>query len=66
MNNLEQKLAEGRQLICDAVRNWTPDTSEGMAWIFEDTLESKPVGLFTLSFAKRFCEQDSLYVWRKA
>ena len=42
-----------------------PDTSEGIAWIFEDTPESKTVAVTTVSFARKFCEQDPYYTWRK-
>jgi len=42
-----------------------PDVSEGMAWIFEDKPIGEPLGIFTVRFAREFCESDSLYVWRK-
>lgn len=41
------------------------DTSKGMAAIFEDTPASLPVGVFTASFAERFCRETPGYVWRK-
>lgn len=43
-----------------------PEIVEGMAFVFEDTPTSKTIGLFTLSFAKAFCENDPFYTWRAA
>jgi hypothetical protein len=42
-----------------------PDLSEGMAEVFEDTPESKPILICSAVFAREVCESDSLYVWRK-
>lgn len=43
-----------------------PEVTKGMAFVFEDTPQSKVVGLFTLAFAKAFCEADPFYTWRAA
>lgn len=38
----------------------------GMAWLFEDRPVGKCLGLFTHSFAERFCDENPGYVWREA
>ena len=56
------------KLRCDTVGRFIskiPDTAKGMAAIFEDTPASLPVGVFTASFAERFCRETPGYVWRK-
>jgi hypothetical protein len=42
-----------------------PDTSEGLAMIFEDKPTSKPIAVTTTVFARQFCESDPYYCYRE-
>lgn len=41
-----------------------PDTSRGLAEIYEDRPIAKCLGIFTVVFAERFCKETPGYVWR--
>ena len=62
MDTLRVTLDKARQ----DQKNVSTDALEGMAWVFEDTPASKPLGLFTIGFAKAISEADPLYTWREA
>ena len=62
MSSLQEAL--DNQRIQEPLGGYIRSHAPVMAFVFEDTPQSKVVGLFTLAFAKDFCEADPLYTWR--
>lgn len=59
MDSLELALNQAR------ISGARPDTSEGLAMIFEDKPTSKPIAVTTTVFARQFCEADPYYCYRE-